>query len=159
MVNLGLAVAGTYLIFRKKNRELALIERSEFYRLMKRIKLHPQTQRRDGFYKITYQFGYKPAKGTAVEATVHNYRPSGRIALKDSLEITIHTKRGSTTVRLQVVAKPLLEIGLLPLWFKNGLLGSYTIESDSPLAETENAFGVLSQVLDLAKDTNEADKT
>ena len=162
VAKLGAGLVTSLMAYRKKNKAIDSIEQSEFYKIMQRLIHHPKTRRRDGFYKIRYQFLESFGESSTLEATAEKYRPDDDIAVNDSLEISLHSETEEIHIRQSIKSKPLLEMKKLPNFLQRGLFSVFHVENSGSKIDIERATKTLDRILGVQEDTTfylEAKKT
>ncbi len=152
-VKLGAGLVTTAFAYRKKYQAIDAIEQSDFYKIMQRLIHHPKTRRRDGFYKISYQFSESFGEGSSVEATAEKYRPDDDITVNDTLDISLQTGSEKIHIRQSIRSRPLLDKLKLPPFLEKGVFGMFHVENTGSKPDVERAVSTLDRILGIREDT------
>ncbi len=162
IAKLGAGLVTSVLAYRKKYQAIDAIEQSDFYKIMQRLIHHPKTRRRDGFFKISYQFSESFGEASTVEATAEKYRPDDTITINDSLDIALQSGSEKIHIRQSIKTRPLIESEKLPNFLKKGVFSVFHVENTGNKIEIERAIKTLDLILGVQEDTTfylEAEKT
>ncbi len=143
----GAGLVTSYVAYKKKFQAINAIEQSEFHKTKERLINHPETRRRDGFNKVSYQFKGTYNEKVSIEAIAEKYQPADNISENDSLEISVHSDKETMHIRQVIKAKPFIDSDKLPEFLKKGLFSAFYIKSYGSKPDIKAAFEILESIL------------
>ena len=146
-VKLGTGLLSVYLTQRKKKQAVKSIEQSDFFEMMQRVKVHPNTHRSDGFFKVIYRFTQKLDDSIEVVVRASNYRPIDRLSVKDGLEIDICWENRRLSLKQTIQKRAFVETEWFPELLKKTLFGIVHVEKNCSDADLTEAYRILNEVL------------